>query len=161
MTPHRRPHSFVRRGLLAAAALVAFAIACNAPVPTSPHEAYSLSVPLKATMAARMVPDDSVTYFIDAVVASKLQAESLRVYDVPRSMLLKTRSRDAIRKQIELWVTSDKASQGAAFGHIRGRPMFANDRADALREKIQLDSATAGMVYMKRPMIYKVDAKTP
>lgn len=155
MTPHRRPHSSARRSLLAAAALVAFAIACNAPVPTSPHPVYSLSVPVRDARAGLPIPGDTVVYHIDGAIASESPAESLRVDDVPLTMLLEARTANEIRKQAELWITTDKVKQDARLDGIGARPTGANDRAEALREKIQLDAAAAATtVHMKRPMTF-------
>ena len=153
MTPHRHPHPLARRGLLGAAALAAFGIACNAPVPTSPHQVYSVRVPVRATMAGLMGPGDSVVYHIDGVIGSASQAESLRVYDVPRTMLFKARIGKDIRKRVDLWITTDKANGDAALRSIGARSAHANDRVEALREEIQVDSAAqAARVHMKRPM---------
>jgi beta-lactamase regulating signal transducer with metallopeptidase domain len=150
MTPHRRPHSSVRRGLLAAAALLAFAIACNAPVPTSPHQVNSLSVPVHDKMAGLLTPGDSVVYHIDGMLASALQADSLRVYAVPRTMLIQAQVGKDIRKRVELWITTERAKQEAAHLHIDALAPVVNDRSEALLEKMQVDSALAAMIHMKR-----------
>lgn len=157
MTPRHGARSYARRGLLGAAALLAFAIACNAPVPTSPHQVYSVTEPIARIQALHdrtaglVMPGDSVEYHIDGALASAVQAESLSIHGVPRTMLVQTQIGLNVRKRVEFWITTEmKAAQKLALGHDNPRFAATFDRSDALHEKIQVDSAmAAGMPHAK------------
>jgi len=161
MTPHHGPRSYARRGVLGAAALLAFAIACNAPVPTSPHRVFSVTVPISRIQAlpdrtaGLVMPGDSIEYHIDGALASAVQAESLSIHGVPRTMLVQTQIGENVRKRVEFWITTRmKTAQDLVVA--RDDPRFAGriDRPQALHEKIQVDSAMAAR--MPHAMLSKV-----
>ena len=150
MTPYQHAHSRARRSLLAATALLALAIACSAPVPTSPHQVYSVTVPdahlnmLPDKTALLVMPGDSVVYHIDGALASAVQVESLSVHDVPRTMLVRASIGKNVRKHVEFWITTEMPGRPKlAHGSTGAKPMVVIDQADAIREKIQVDSAAA------------------
>jgi hypothetical protein len=161
MTPHHGPRSYARRGVLGAAALLAFAIACNAPVPTSPHRVFSVTVPISRIQAlpdptaGLVMPGDSIEYHIDGALASAVQAESLSIHGVPRTMLVQTQIGENVRKRVEFWITTRmKTAQDLVVA--RDDPRFTGriDRPEALHEKIQVDSAMAAR--MPHAMLSKV-----
>ncbi|HEX6807660.1 MAG TPA: M56 family metallopeptidase, partial [Gemmatimonadaceae bacterium] len=151
MTPHRRPHSTARRTLLAAAAFVAFAIACNAPVPTSPHQDDAVHAPLGDVTRGLSRPGVIVLDHIDGQRASKLQADSLRIGNAIRYKLTLKLDDADVRKRVEYWLASDMAKQRAA-GQLDSPTADAIDPNEAHREKILVDSAQAAMIHAKRSM---------
>lgn len=156
MTQHRRPQSNARRALLAATAVVALAIACNAPVPTSPHQDFSRDVPLTAATNGLLTPGDTVVYRIDGLLstellASKLQADSVRVVGDGRYKVTLDPVDQKVRQRVEYWLTSVLAKERAAFVRPDGHAAGAVDPSEALREKMQVDSAMrATMIQAKR-----------
>ena len=170
MTQRRGPRANARRAALAAGALIAFAIACNAPVPTSPHQDDALSAPLEAATNRRLTPGDTVLYYIDdllatKLLASRLQSDSLRVSDGAKYKLTLDPVGPEVRKRVEYWLTSVLAEQRAAVGHA-GDARITADPAEALRETMQVDSALrATMSHAKRNMNFTgrviVDGQPP
>jgi hypothetical protein len=67
-------------------------------------------------------------------------------------MLIQAQVGKDIRKRVELWITTQRARQEAAHLHIDALAPVVNDRSEALLEKIEVDSARAAMLHMKRPM---------
>lgn len=113
MTPHRRSFTFARRGALAAAALVACAMACEAPVPTADTASHAVDGARAgtATLAWKQLSPngDSVVFHVNGVVVPKIVADSLRVNDVRRDMAVKTFIAKGVRKKVEYWITTDSA----------------------------------------------------
>lgn len=150
MTPHRRSHWFVRGSLLAGAALVAFAIACNAPVPTSPHHDDVRAQVGDATRAVR-IPDDTALVRIDRLLP-KVQADSVRMSDGIRYKLTLDPVAGQVGKRVAYWLTTDVAKPRAAVGHVGASMAGVIDRSQALRVKILVDSAQSAMIHAKRSM---------
>lgn len=137
MTPHRRPFTYVRRCALAASALVAFAIACDAPVPTSATAPAVLAARIADKPLLRFVsPGDSVLYRIDGMVGNVMRAQSLMDHDSVKHFTVQSDMRPGLRKQVEFMITSKAAE---AF-KIAGSPgvdqmRIIPDPVEAAREK--------------------------
>jgi hypothetical protein len=129
MTPHPRSFTYVRRGALAVTALVAFAIACDAPVPTSASAPRTVDAARTPLASAIVLPDDSVQYRIDGM----LPDDSIAFRVVPD-----------VRKRVEFLVASTAAQEfkvTAAPGTRMARDDV--DAAQALREKDFVDEQMA------------------
>ncbi len=146
MTPHRRPFTYLRRGALAATALVAFAIACDAPVPTS------VSAPAADAARATSKPltlgfvttGDSVRFRIDGMIGDFMHAQSLMDHDSVRYLTVRSATNPAVRKQIEFMITTKAAEAFRIAGAPGASKMRINfDPAEATREKAYVASQIA------------------
>ena len=151
MTPHRRSHSFVRGSLLAGAAMIAFAIACNAPVPTSPHHDDAVRAQVGDATRTVRIPDDTGLVRIDRLLA-KVQADPVRMSDGIRYKLTLDPVAGEVGKRIAYWLRTDFPKPRAAVGHVGASTAGVIDPSAAVRVKILVDSAQSAMIHAKRSM---------
>lgn len=145
MTPDRRPFTFARRGVLAAAALVACAMACEAPVPTADTASHAVDGARAgtATLAWKQpAPNgDSITYHVDGVVASKAAADSLQANDVPRYMTVRSFVATGMRRKVEYRIVTDSARAHAASTDAFSSGASVSGTPLTLEYRITSDSA--------------------
>ena len=148
MTPHRRSFTFARRGALAAAALVACAMACEAPVPTADTAPNAVDGARAgtATLAWKQPSPngDSVVFHLNGVVFPKIVADSLRINEVPRDMAVKTFIAKGAPKKVEYWITTDFVRTHAkSAGASSPRASTPASTAQASSERKVVASAAA------------------
>jgi beta-lactamase regulating signal transducer with metallopeptidase domain len=145
MTTHRKSSTYVRRAALGATALIAFAIACDAPVPTS-----AKATPAKAALAAPTSdfanvasPGDSVTFRIDGFVVNGAQAESLQVHDSLKAFMIRSFTKAGSPKHVDLIMSSRSYSALMAETHMGSQPKHPAAAFNVVDDKVQVAGAMA------------------
>ena len=118
MTPHRRPHVTLRRGALAATAVLAFAIACNAPVPSAPRDVEpSRSTPsVTSDAASQSARVDSLVLRLDGVIADAVKSESLRAGNGLSGVTLEAHLGKEIRTRLQYLIAAANTASGQRAG---------------------------------------------
>lgn len=146
MTTHRRSSTYVRRAALGATALIAFAIACDAPVPTSanaPHAAKAALAAPAPDFAEFASPGDSVTFRIDGFVVNAAQAESLQVHDSLKAFMARSFTKAGSPKHVDLIMSTRSLSALMAEAHMGSEPKHPAVAIKVVNDKAQVVGAMA------------------
>ena len=148
MTPHHRHSTYARRIALAATALVAFVIACDAPVPTSVTGAQAARImkdsSALSSLANLVAPGDTMVLRVAGMIDGQYEPLTLEVNGAPFIVKDDSIRQHELRKKIEYMVTmnAEKAFKIAADkGASHSKYTF--DPSQARREKIMLDKMMA------------------
>lgn len=139
MTPHHRPFTYVRRGALAATALVAFAIACDAPVPTSVNGVQAA----RTTAASPTSPNfdlaalgDTTVIHIYGVVDDPNEPLSFKANGAPVFVTTDSTRMHDLNAKLEFTVmTNAERAYRITQAHGTREPEITLDPAQAVREK--------------------------